>query len=141
MSVANVEPHTFELRMGAWNLILLIHVEVNRQLWKQGFYPTLWRVQLPTRRGYVFFFKLASDKLLVFNWLQGQLEVDFFAMVKNKIFSLLFEANFWGSFALAKSIYYPGIWNLVYFKYHYDRIKLLFLLTVYEWFRGNEPVY
>ena len=48
--------------------------------------------------------KNSADKLLVFNWLQGQLEVDFFAMVKNKIFSLLFEANFWGSFALAKSI-------------------------------------
>ena len=46
---ANEKPHTFELSMGACNLILLIHVEVNRQLSKQGFYLTLWRVQLPTR--------------------------------------------------------------------------------------------
>ena len=89
----------------------------------------------------MYFLKNSTDKLLVFNWLLGQLEVDFFAMVKNKIFSLLFEANYWGSFALAKSMYYPGIWNLVYFKYHYDRIKLLFLLTVYKWFGGNERIY
>ena len=34
---AYVKPHTFELSMGACNLILLIHVEVNRQLSKQGF--------------------------------------------------------------------------------------------------------
>ena len=38
---ANEKPHTFELSMGTCNLILLIHVEVNRQLSKQGFYLTL----------------------------------------------------------------------------------------------------
>ena len=60
------------------------------------------------------FLKLPADKLLVFNWLQAQLQVDFFAMVT----SLLFEVNYKfinGSFAfnlaLAKPIYCLKTWS------------------------------
>ena len=41
---------------------------------------TILRAQV--HRGNVFF-KLSDDKLLVFNWSQAQLQVDFFVMVRS----------------------------------------------------------
>ena len=60
----------FLARLGACNLILHIHVVVNRQLSRQGiadqFHMIASQAQVSTHRGCVFFFTLSPDKLLVF---------------------------------------------------------------------------
>ena len=60
---------------------------------------TILRAQVLPHRGNVVI-KSSDDKLLVFNWSQAQLQVDFFAMVS----SLLFEEDYTfinGSFAFS----------------------------------------
>ena len=72
--------------MGAWDLILQIYDVINGKLSKKGsagqYYMTILRTQVLPHRGNVFF-KLSDDKLLVFNWSQAQLQVDFFVMVRS----------------------------------------------------------
>ena len=80
------ESSHFLATVRAWNLILHIHVVVNWQLSNQG---VRWLVSHNYIAGsgvdpsmvHVFFFKLSTDKLLVFKWSQAQLQTDFFAMV------------------------------------------------------------
>ena len=81
----------------ACNLILHIHIVVNWQLSKQLIRWLVSHVciagdllyQVSTHLGNVFF-NLFSDKLLVFNWSQVQLQEDFFPLVTN----LLFEVDY-----------------------------------------------
>ena len=72
--------------MGAWDLILQIYDVINGKLSKKGsagqYHMTILRAQVLPHRGNVFF-KLYDDKLLVFNWSQAQLQVDFFVMVRS----------------------------------------------------------
>ena len=69
----------FLASMGACNLILHIHVVVNCQLWKQGI---LWLVSHDCIAGsgvdpsQLRFFNFSADKLVVFNRLHAQLQVD-----------------------------------------------------------------
>ena len=81
----------------ACNLILHIHIVVNWQLSKQLIRWLVSHVciagdllyQVSTHLGNVFF-NIFSDKLLVFNWSQVQLQEDFFPLVTN----LLFEVDY-----------------------------------------------
>ena len=57
------------------------------------------RAQVLTNKGYVFVLKFTANRCLVFNWLQAQLELDFFTAM----FFPLMKAS---PLAPAKSIYY-----------------------------------
>ena len=65
-----------------------MHVVVNLQLSNRVFadqyYMTVSRTQVSTHQGYAFFFKFCADKLLVVNWLQAKLQVDFLAIHGHK---------------------------------------------------------
>ena len=70
--------------MGAWNLILYIHIVVNWQLSKQGIH---WLVShdhiagsdVDLSRLYVFL-KFSADKLRVFDWSQAQVKVNVYLL-------------------------------------------------------------
>ena len=70
--------------MGAWNLILYIHIVVNWQLSKQGIH---WLVShdhiagsdVDLSRLYVFL-KFSADKLWVFDWSQAQVKVNVYLL-------------------------------------------------------------
>ena len=80
----------FPASVGTCNLILHIHVVVNNidscenRVSADQYYITVLQAQVLSRRGCIFL-KLPTDKLLVFNLLQVQLQVVFFTVVTNFI--------------------------------------------------------
>ena len=65
------------------------------------YHTTVSWAQMSTHHGCVFS-KLSADKLLVFNWSQAQFKVNFFPMVTNLLFEVIY---FTGVFPLAKSVF------------------------------------